>query len=201
VSGITAPGQVWKHEIVVNNDGSRTLRTNLINFSPHANADAPHLQAVNQTVSFSGAQSFDPDGTIASYAWDFGDGTSGVGRETSHVYVTPGNYTATLTVVDQEGANSSGQTAATILPGRRPGSSVTGAARPRSERAAVHRSDLRSGACGEGCDRVRTAFRITRHGDSATRPLGPKPHDRCDRGAPARRSRRHPATSHRIDQR
>jgi len=55
------------------------------------------------TVSFSGRESYDPDGTIALYAWNFGDGTSGQGPTVSHFYRAPGTYQATLTVTDMQG--------------------------------------------------------------------------------------------------
>ena len=49
-------------------------------------------------VTLSAASSSDPDGSIASYDWEFGDGASESGEEVSHVYGDPGSYTATLTV-------------------------------------------------------------------------------------------------------
>ena len=54
-------------------------------------------------VSFNGSTSTDADGTIASYAWDFGDGTNAVGVTATHTYTTPGVYVSTLTVTDDEG--------------------------------------------------------------------------------------------------
>jgi PKD repeat protein len=59
------------------------------------------------TVAFSGSGSSDPDGTIASYAWDFGDGSSSTGVSVSHTYQTAASYTATLTVTDNQGAMAS----------------------------------------------------------------------------------------------
>jgi PKD repeat protein len=57
-------------------------------------------------VSFDASASTDPDGTIASYAWNFGDGTTGSGRTTSHTYSTVGTFSAQLTVTDNAGATA-----------------------------------------------------------------------------------------------
>ena len=56
-------------------------------------------------VSFDGSGSYDPDGVIVSYLWDFGDGTTGSGEITIHAYAEDGVYTVTLTVNDDENAN------------------------------------------------------------------------------------------------
>ncbi|HEX9452985.1 MAG TPA: glycoside hydrolase family 44 protein [Candidatus Binatia bacterium] len=58
-------------------------------------------------VAFNGGVSSDSDGNIVSYAWNFGDGTNGTGITTAHSYVTAGNYSARLTVTDNQGASSS----------------------------------------------------------------------------------------------
>ena len=55
------------------------------------------------TCSFDGSSSSDPDGTITSYAWYFGDGTTGSGATVSHTYAAVGTYIATLTVTDNGG--------------------------------------------------------------------------------------------------
>lgn len=52
--------------------------------------------------SFDGTGSSD-DGSITSYAWDFGDGASGSGSTASHSYAAAGTYTVTLTVTDDAG--------------------------------------------------------------------------------------------------
>jgi PKD repeat protein len=58
----------------------------------------------NQDVFFNATQSTASAGrTIVSYAWNFGDGTTGTGVQTSHRYATTGQYTATLVVTDDAG--------------------------------------------------------------------------------------------------
>ena len=64
------------------------------------------------TCAFDGSTSQDPDGTIASYAWDFGDGSVGTGVTAAHAYATAGTYTVSLTVTDN--ASASGVTTQTF---------------------------------------------------------------------------------------
>ena len=62
----------------------------------------------NLTGSFDGSGSSDPDGTVASYSWNYGDGsTAGSGVTATHAYATAGTYTVTLTVTDNQGATNS----------------------------------------------------------------------------------------------
>ena len=60
-------------------------------------------------TEFDGSASYDPDGTIVSYEWDFGDGHTGSGETTSHHYDAPNGrtYNVTLTVTDNDGARNS----------------------------------------------------------------------------------------------
>ena len=62
--------------------------------------------AATCTVDASGSSDTAP-GTIASYAWDFGDGTTGTGVSTTHTYTTGGAKTITLRVTDNQGLVSS----------------------------------------------------------------------------------------------
>ncbi len=66
------------------------------------------------TASFDASGSSDPDGNIVSYAWTFGDGTSGSGVTTSRAYAAAGTYTVTLTVTDNEGATGSTSKSVTV---------------------------------------------------------------------------------------
>ncbi len=85
---------------------------------PTAVIAAPACSAL--ACTFDGSGSSDPDGSIASYAWDFGDGTTGSGAKPNHTYAAAGTYTVSLVVTD----NSAGTASATR--------SVTVAAAPTS---------------------------------------------------------------------
>lgn len=66
------------------------------------------------TVSFSGAGSSDPDGSITAYDWQFGDGASGSGVSVSHTYSTAGSYSAQLRVTDNSGLSASSAVTITV---------------------------------------------------------------------------------------
>ena len=68
------------------------------------------------TVSFSASGSTDSDGTIASYTWNFGDGTSASGVSTTHTYTTEAYYIATLQVTDNKGMAGTASTTITVDP-------------------------------------------------------------------------------------
>ena len=57
-------------------------------------------------VTFETTGSSDPDGSIASYDWDFGDGASATGSEPTHTYSSGGRYFPSLTVTDNDGAST-----------------------------------------------------------------------------------------------
>ena len=73
--------------------------------APHALIDAnPSSGYAPLLVHFNGARSFDEDGSINSYKWDFGDGSEPAAEaELNHTYNLPGKYRATLTVIDDQG--------------------------------------------------------------------------------------------------
>lgn len=65
-------------------------------------------------VIFDGSASYDSDGSVASYAWNFGDGGTATGPIVGHTYNSAGTYTATLTVTDNVGAQGSATTKITV---------------------------------------------------------------------------------------
>ena len=75
--------------------------------TPAAN-QAPHAVYTDTEAglkaSFDATGSSDPDGTIASYAWDFGDGGTSTAVKPNHTYNAAGDYTVALTVTDNQGS-------------------------------------------------------------------------------------------------
>lgn len=73
----------------------------------------------------SGADSSD-DGTIVSYGWDFGDGSTAIGTNVSHTYSASGTYTMTLVVTDDDGATGSDSQSVTVSDGSDPIDGLSG---------------------------------------------------------------------------
>jgi len=70
-----------------------------------------------ETITFNASASNDPDGTIVSYRWDFGDSniTTVTDRIITHFYADCGNFTVTLTVTDNDGLTDSRAANVTVL--------------------------------------------------------------------------------------
>jgi len=91
---------------VEDNDGLTDTVTTLVditvpdNSPPVADPGGPYTGAAGVAVTLDGSNSFDADGSIVLYTWDFGDGSMGAGASPAHTYVTAGLYTVTLTVMD-----------------------------------------------------------------------------------------------------
>jgi len=75
-----------------------------VNQPPVADAGPDQKVKTRRPLYFSADMSYDPDGYIVSYIWDFGDGSTGTGISTLHIYDDPGSYTVALNVTDDKGA-------------------------------------------------------------------------------------------------
>src|SRR5438132_319809 len=73
---------------------------------PTAAAGGPYSGSEGAAASVDASGSSEPDGGALSYAWDFGDGSTGTGVKPSHSYADNGTYTVALTVTDARGATS-----------------------------------------------------------------------------------------------
>ncbi len=85
-----------------------------VNDPPVADAGPDQTALVGEEVTFDGSGSYDIDDGIAVYDWDFGDGTTGSGKTTTHTYSTPGTYTVTLTVTDDGGLTATDEAIVTV---------------------------------------------------------------------------------------
>lgn len=97
------------------------------NHRPTADASAgePYNGFVHELIAFDGSQSYDRDGRIITWYWSYGDGISGSGETTTHIYDQTGNYTVTLTVTDNLFATDVYTTTAHITRGNNPPSAPT----------------------------------------------------------------------------
>ncbi|MBC7895853.1 MAG: PKD domain-containing protein [Cytophagaceae bacterium] len=104
--GATATDQA---QVTVTNSGTP-------NQPPVARISAPGTGTPGTSLTFSGTQSSDADGTIQSYEWAFGDGATGTGPTTAHVYAAAGTFNVTLRVTDNRGASHTAQHVVTVTP-------------------------------------------------------------------------------------
>jgi PKD repeat protein len=56
------------------------------------------------SIQFDGSESTDEDGTVLSYEWNFGDGTTGTNKQEIHKFLYPGDFIVCLSVTDNNGA-------------------------------------------------------------------------------------------------
>jgi PKD repeat protein len=106
---------------VVDEDGqlSSVSHTVVIGTAPKASfTESPSAVATGATVAFSAAGSSDTNagGSIAAYAWSFGDGATGTGLAPKHAYSRPGVYTVRLSVADVLGFTASESSQVTVAP-------------------------------------------------------------------------------------
>jgi len=108
---------------VTDNLGATTKKSATVAVTGSATTNKPPVAAISTTpasaygpvtVSVNAAGSSDPDGTIASVALSFGDGSTASGLTASHTYSNAGVYTVTAKVTDNQGASSTASTTVTV---------------------------------------------------------------------------------------
>ncbi|MBS2025685.1 MAG: PKD domain-containing protein [Deltaproteobacteria bacterium] len=95
-----------------------TVQASQVNLPPVARLSGPATADAGASVSLDGSASSDPDGTIVSYAFDFGDGSpvqTGTTSTAAHSYGAPATPTVTLTVTDNQGATGTATLHLTIV--------------------------------------------------------------------------------------
>lgn len=97
--GQSIQGSVW-HLSLADSDST-------VNQAPQAAFSvSPATGSLNTTFAFDASTSRDIDGSIVSYAWNFGDGSGAEGATASHRYAAAGTYTVLLTVTDDRGESA-----------------------------------------------------------------------------------------------
>lgn len=76
----------------------------------------PNPVVAGNAVTVDASESYDPEGTIVSYEWDFGDGVAGTGPLVTHAYDIDGIYEATLVITDDDGKHATKTWYISVLP-------------------------------------------------------------------------------------
>jgi PKD repeat protein len=87
-----------------NSPGVWSIDTNVNDLPPHASFEfSPKKPYIGKSIIFDTSSSYDQDGKIVTYHWDFGDGSTGENATPSHSYTQSGQYIVTLTITDDDG--------------------------------------------------------------------------------------------------
>jgi len=102
-----------------NNTSSTPLRTITLQeelIPPISDAGSDVSASQGEIIFFNGSNSYDSDGQIVEYIWNFGDGATAQGPTASHPYDSDGLYTVSLTVTDNHGLTAVDTLSVTITP-------------------------------------------------------------------------------------
>jgi len=103
----------------MDNDGATNTTTaveTILNRPPIADfTESATTVYTGEFIDFNASTSYDPDGVIVNYFWNFGDGTNTTGVVANHAYSDDGVYTVTLTVTDDDGAVATLTESKTVL--------------------------------------------------------------------------------------
>ena len=97
----TAEADVWFDDVRLSNpEAGEGLPLVLFSVSGHK-------VITGEEITFDASESYDYDGDIVDYQWDFDDGTTGSGKIINHSYTSDSVYSATLTITDNDGKSNS----------------------------------------------------------------------------------------------
>ncbi|MBC7128445.1 MAG: PKD domain-containing protein [Thermoplasmatales archaeon] len=95
---------------IIDDDGGEnniTKSIEVLNLPPVANFTYEPLQPFSlTTITFNASSSYDLDGYIVNYTWQFGDGSFGYGIIAEHSYNSSGTYNVTLSITDDDGGEN-----------------------------------------------------------------------------------------------
>ncbi len=111
ISRVNPPDYDISNNIVIKN-----ISVEHKNIPPVAEAGPDITAYVHEEVTFNASASYDPDGQILFYLWNFGDGSTGTGVLTDHTYTEAGIYNVTLIITDNEGASATDSLTVEVLP-------------------------------------------------------------------------------------
>lgn len=115
LNGAIATGQRIKHQIKYELSAAPVV-TAVDNFTPEAEPGGSRSARAGQNLIFDGKRSWDADGTVTGWSWDFGDGATGSGSRLTHAFATTGEYEVKLTVTDNLGATSTKSLQVAVTP-------------------------------------------------------------------------------------
>ncbi len=75
---------------------------------------SPHKPLEDVDVIFDASVSYDSDGEIVEYIWDFGDGNTGFGKKVTHSFSSAGDYSVSLTVCDNNDSQNTMSNVVTV---------------------------------------------------------------------------------------
>jgi chitodextrinase len=87
-------------------EGRLCAFSSTVNIPPVARISSPadeRIYRVGEAIQFNASESWDPDGEIVNWTWDFGDGNASEGEAIIHNYTIAGDYNISLTVKDDRG--------------------------------------------------------------------------------------------------
>ena len=97
---------IWAIDLS-NNSNASAAYSFVVTYFPHANFTwQPEQPTDLDFITFNASSSYDEDGFIVNYTWNFGDGSIAYGSIVEHKYADDGSYSVNLTVTDNDGGKS-----------------------------------------------------------------------------------------------